>query len=203
MTQPSTTPTHATVIDIGSATVHLLAASWEPSSKTLTSLLEWSERPMLGAHVEETGSIPLAVIDRVAHQLRMLAHRAQTVAAPLYLLLATEAVRQAQNRDLACRIWRAAAGLDVTIITPTEEAVLALLGAQRGMPAGNLLFADSGGGSTQVVFQCNGRMTLISTLPIGASSLTRSTLLHDPPTSEERAYATARVRQALASLPPP
>ena len=64
------------------------------------------------------------------------------------------------------------------------------------------LFADSGGGSTQVAAIAEGAVAWQRSLPIGASSLTARYLPSDPPAPPELDAADRAIRQALATLPP-
>ncbi|MCL4544553.1 MAG: hypothetical protein M1118_08145 [Chloroflexi bacterium] len=200
MATQQSSPPPAAVIDIGSATVHLLATAWEPNGKLLP-IAEASERPLLGSAISATGELPAAVVALVASQLQELVKLAHQHGCKTIIVVATEAVRSARNAGSASATWEAATGIPVTILTPAEETALAVAGALGAYPQSGMLFADSGGGSTQVAVVAQGAITYQATLPLGAATLTERYFLHDPPEEGEWAAARAAVAERLVPLP--
>lgn len=68
---------------------------------------------------------------------------------------ATEAVRRAADGAEFCAAVKAATGLTVTVISPEEEARLALVGATK--PSGAVTVCDLGGGSMELICSADGK----------------------------------------------
>lgn len=187
------------VVDVGSATVHLLVARLHPNG-ALQPLHDESATLQLGARAAN-GQIPPDAAADVLAALARYALVAQRLGATQLLVVATQAVRASANGATMAQEWSAAIGAPVAILTAAEETRLSLLGAFEGVLPASALFADSGGASTQAAVLAAGRVAWQQSLPIGASSLTGAFLAHDPPTDDEAARAAAAVDAALAALP--
>ena len=188
-------------LDIGSSTVHLLIARLTEDG-TLIRYHEDSVRPLLGARRGPDGAIPVDAADDVAVALRRFRDVAHQFGVQRLLVVATEAVRSAPNSTALIQRWQDAVGQPIIVLAATQETRLALLGAYAGRLPVDGLFADSGGGSTQVAAIAEGAVAWQRSLPIGASSLTARYLPSDPPAPPELDAADRAIRQALATLPP-
>lgn len=81
-------------------------------------------------------------------------------------IFATEAVRRARDGALFCEKVKAAVGLSVTVLSPEDEARLALLGAKK--PRGAVSVCDLGGGSMELISSQNGvDPEYVKSLPLG------------------------------------
>jgi exopolyphosphatase/guanosine-5'-triphosphate,3'-diphosphate pyrophosphatase len=170
-------------IDLGTNNCRMLVGT--PSGAGFQVLDSFSRVVRLGEGLYETGRLSPVAMDRAIASLRICADRARRWAdgaAGGYIKLraiATEACRQAENGAEFIAAARAATGLNLEIITPREEAELAVescasLICNSGRRA--LLF-DIGGGSTEIAWvrvNCDGSAPeLIGyiSLPIGVVTL--------------------------------
>lgn len=81
-------------------------------------------------------------------------------------VFATEAVRRATDGAEFCAAVKAATGLTVTVISPEEEARLALAGATK--PSGAVTVCDLGGGSMELISSADGKtVEYAKSLPLG------------------------------------
>ena len=81
-------------------------------------------------------------------------------------VFATEAVRRATDGDEFCKKVKAQTGLTVNILSPEQEAELALRGATK--PAGEVTVCDLGGGSLEVISSRDGKTPdYVKSLPLG------------------------------------
>lgn len=176
-------------VDIGSNTVHVLVA--DVVRGRLEDVAHYVEMPELGAQVARTGSIGPRRVSAI-RALRSVIAKARAHGFELLIAGATEAVRQAADRQEFAREASAAIGTDLRIIAPHREAELSFLGvASRHAGRREWIMVDLGGASTEVVIGDNRKMVRSVTLPIGSGVLA-STYFSDPPKPEER----ARMRKA-------
>lgn len=176
-------------VDIGSNTVHSLVA--DVVRGKLEDVAHYVEEPELGPYVARTGAIGSR--SKVAIQaLRSVVERARSHDVAVLIAGATQAVRQATDRDAFVRDASRAIGVPVHVIPAQREAELSFLGvASRHAVRRDWAMVDLGGGSTEIVIGRGQAMVLSATLPIGSGVLA-STYLSDPPKPEER----ARLRKA-------
>lgn len=118
-------------------------------------------------------------------------------------VVGTAALRAAEDPDALCAAVRAAAGTDVEILTPQEEARLAFRGATgtllspHALP-GEVAVVDVGGGSTEVaVGEPPGAVRWWRSVPLGSAALTAAHVRTDPPAWAEIDAMRAAAAEAL------
>ncbi len=114
--------------------------------------------------------------------------------------VATATLRAARNADEFVKRARSEAGIEIEIISGDEEARLAFLGVIEGMgaPAGEVVCADVGGGSTELVLGRDGRIVHTASVPVGALVVTRQWLGADPVPLDNVALARREIAAMLA-----
>ncbi len=162
-------------LDLGTNNCRLLVAM--PDNQGFRVVDAFSRIVRLGEGLERDGCLAEAAIERTIGALRICA--AKIAKKPIAGLrnVATEACRRAANgNDFLARV-RAETGLAFDIISPREEAQLALTGCAPLLVADRpfgLVF-DIGGGSTEIMWvaQDDGGVQLIDSLsiPLGVVSL--------------------------------
>lgn len=112
--------------------------------------------------------------------------------------VATATLRAARNADEFVKRARAETGIEIDIISGDDEARLAFLGVIEGMgaPAGEVICADVGGGSTELVLGRDGRILHTASVPVGALVVTKQWLGADPVPLEN----VARARREIAAM---
>ncbi|HKB32752.1 MAG TPA: hypothetical protein VKF16_02705 [Candidatus Dormibacteraeota bacterium] len=185
-------------VDIGSNTVHSLVA--DVVRGKLEDVAHYVEEPELGPYVARTGAIGSR--SKVAIQaLRSVVERARSHSFDVLIAGATQAVRQATDRDAFVREAGRAIGVPVHVIPAQREAELSFLGvASRHAVRREWAMVDLGGGSTEVVIGQGQAMVRSTTLPIGSGVLA-STYLSDPPRPEERARLRRAALRELTQAP--
>jgi len=170
-------------IDLGTNNCRMLVGA--PAGAGFQVLDSFSRVVRLGEGLYESGQLSAKAMERALASLRICAQRARrwsrdSGTAPIVLrAIATEACRQAENGAEFIALARAETGLPLEIISPREEAELAVescapLICRAGRRA--LLF-DIGGGSTEIAWvriNCDGAAPeLIGylSLPIGVVTL--------------------------------
>jgi len=185
-------------VDIGSNTVHSLVA--DVVRGKLEDVAHYVEEPELGLYVARTGAIGSR--SKVALQaLRSVVERARSHGIDVLIAGATQAVRQATDRDAFVREASRAIGVPVHVIPGQREAELSFLGvASRHAVRRDWAMVDLGGGSTEVVIGRGQAMVRSATLPIGSGVLA-GTYLSDPPKPEERARLRRAALRELTQAP--
>jgi exopolyphosphatase/guanosine-5'-triphosphate,3'-diphosphate pyrophosphatase len=158
-------------IDVGSNTILLLIADYDPSAG-LTVVEEQEDQPRLGAGLAAAGRLSQDAMERALQSLTRMrdvcrARRVERLAA-----VATAAVREAENGDQFLDRVRALE-IPLRVISDKTEAELSYRSAAYHFPsAGRMLVADIGGGSLELIGTVDGRIELTDSLPLGAVRLT-------------------------------
>ena len=177
------------VIDVGSNTIHLLVCEVEDGVVLPVTAEKVSLR--LGSGMDETGMIEEARIHVAVEAIKLFARLATLNGASETTVLATSAVREAENGPALVEEVREKAELEMRLISGEEEAVLGFRGAISALDPGfpreaPVLVVDLGGGSTQLILGDIevGPEKQVS-LPLGSNRLTERYVEHDPPEPEE------------------
>ena len=185
-------------VDVGSNTVHALVA--DVVRGRLADVAHYVEMPELGAQVARTGAIgPRA--KTAIRALRSVVALARTHNYEVLIAGATQAVRQASDREAFAREAGNAIGTPLRIISAHREAELSFLGvASNHAGRREWLMVDLGGASTEIAVGNARKMVRSATLTIGSGVLS-STHFSDPPKPEERARMRRAALRELAQAP--
>jgi exopolyphosphatase/guanosine-5'-triphosphate,3'-diphosphate pyrophosphatase len=197
-------------IDIGTLTLRLLIAKIDQHSK-LEELAAERRIVRLGQGLQASGRLQAAAMSRVIDLLREWVPIIQHAGAQRVRAVATSAVREAANRGEFLDEVKRSTGLEVEVLSGAEEARLALLGIQLGLPPGieRFLALDIGGGSTEFIkVSPKESQTPVSSRPQavtisideGVVRLTDDLLKSDPPSPVEVEAARSRIRAHLKTV---
>ena len=126
-----------------------------------------------------------------------------------FSVVATSAVRDAQNRDEFLDLVKREAHVQIEIISGEEEARRTMLGIRSDLPddVTDLLALDIGGGSTELILHRLGQPIVARSMDIGVVRLSERILYGDPPTLEEVRQACEWIRNeteaAIEGMPLP
>ncbi|MEM9287340.1 MAG: Ppx/GppA phosphatase family protein [Pseudomonadota bacterium] len=144
------TPTFS-ALDLGTNNCRLLIA--KPQGDSFRVIDAFSRVVRLGEGVVETGRLSKGAISRTIEALKVCANKISRRRVALSRHVATQACRVAENCSEFVERVHDETGLALDIISPAEEARLAVLGCQtllRRRAADAIVF-DIGGGSTEVI----------------------------------------------------
>lgn len=138
-------------IDLGTNNCRLLVA--RPAADGFTVIDAFSRIVRLGEGLSKTGRLSDAAIDRAVAALAICGDKLRRRHVSLSRSVATEACRRAANGRHFVRRVREETGIALDIISPEEEARLAVLGCHILLEPGDgpALIFDIGGGSTELV----------------------------------------------------
>ena len=185
MTDPSRTKRLAGV-DIGTLTCRLLIADLLPGGQ-LREVRSDRRILRLGEGVDQTKQLSVTAMDRVLQCLKEWREIIDASHVDAAAVVATSAVRDAENRDEFLNRVKREAGFDVELISGEEEARRTMLGIRSGLPicVTDVLALDIGGGSTEFILDRPSQKPIVQSIDIGVVRLCERLLHHDPPTGEE------------------
>ncbi|MFT4260191.1 Ppx/GppA phosphatase family protein [Microbacterium sp.] len=199
------------VIDIGSNTVHMLAADVRPGGRPLATT---SDRTVLRLmrYLTPEGAISEEGVRTLEDAVARARAVAESENVDALLATATSAVREAANGPEAIDRIEALLGQPLQVLDGETEAELTFLAVRRwfGWSAGRLLLLDIGGGSLEIAAGGDEVPDAAASVPLGAGRMTVEFLPHDPPGEVDverlRAHASsvlAQVSPAFDALPRP
>jgi hypothetical protein len=197
-------PPIAAAIDIGSNSIKMTIGRQIPGDGF--EQIDWSSEVVrLGQGIDETGRLSDDRVEAAILTLARFAEHARALGAQEILAVATEATRAAENGTIFLDRVRHETGIDVRIVDGLEEAALTFRGLTTTTDvSGNVVVADIGGGSTELIVAADGCMISSLSIPLGSGRLTERQIQSDPPTLEElwnsEQAAEAAVQSAAKAL---
>jgi exopolyphosphatase / guanosine-5'-triphosphate,3'-diphosphate pyrophosphatase len=187
------------VVDVGSNTIHLLVGEVDGGAVLPVTGEKVSAR--LGAGVEKTGRIAEERLSLAADAIALFARISALNGVSEPVILATSAVRDAENGlELTERV-RELTDLKMRLISGEEEAALGFRGAVSAVGTsweGPVLVVDLGGGSAQLIVgeASSGPLMQVS-LPLGSNRTTERFVDNDPPKKKELRALDAHVKEMV------
>ncbi len=206
MTDRGRPPLRLAALDIGSLTVRLAVAEITVPPAGWKIIHRRRFITHLGADLERTGRLSAAALNRTLDAVAADAAACAAYQVAHVRAVATQAVRRADNRALLLAQIKDRTGMDVQIISPTEEAALTLQGVLSVLDPAvaalrPLVVFDLGGGSTEFAVFTGAPEPALASLPLGALSLTQVWLPDDPPPAAALAALRTAVTRELEGLP--
>ena len=178
-------------IDQGTNTTRLLVADIDDGQ--LREVVRRTEITRLGEGVDERRRLLPLPVARVRNCLTAYRREAERLGAERTLLVATSAVRDAENGEAFLGEIEGSYGFSTRLLTGDEEAALMLRGVGTIEPG--TLVLDIGGGSTELVM-----LDSRASIDVGSVRLTERFLRSDPPTDDELEACAQHVRAQLPRL---
>ncbi|WP_286255919.1 Ppx/GppA phosphatase family protein [Streptomyces graminofaciens] len=193
------------VLDVGSNTVHLLVVDAHPGARPLPAHSHKVEL-RLAQLLDEAGAIGPQGVDKLIGVVHEALQAAEDKGVEEMLPFATSAVRDASNADEVLARVRDETGVQLQVLTGSEEARLTFLAVRRwfGWSAGKLLVLDIGGGSLEIAYGIDEEPDAAVSLPLGAGRLTAGWLPGDPPSADDvralRRHARAQIARTVGEF---
>lgn len=201
-------------LDLGTNNCRLLVA--KPDKKGFRVIDSFSRIVRLGEGLDQNGELSQAAMDRALEALSICAAKMKKRGVTLNRCVATEACRKAANGGEFIDRVREETGLELDIITPNEEAKLAVAGCWPlvDQSCDSALVFDIGGGSTELIWldlapnQSNEAPVTIkawTSIPLGVISLAERFGGHDIPSDVYRTmvdYVTPHLVRFAEELGP-
>jgi exopolyphosphatase / guanosine-5'-triphosphate,3'-diphosphate pyrophosphatase len=190
------------VLDIGSNTVHLLLVDAHPGGQPVPFASH--KRPLsLVQFLDEEGNINEAGQDELIEFILEAWEFAARHKAEDLLAFCTSAIREATNGPAVLARVKRETTVTLQELAGSEEASMTFFAVRRwyGWGAGCILNLDIGGGSFEMAMGNDELPEVATSVPLGASRLTRDWLHDDPPSAksvkELRAYIRSTMEPAV------
>ena len=187
-------------LDLGTNTTRLLVADVDDGD--LHEVVRRTVITRLGEGVDRRRILLPAALARVRNALVDFRREAAELGAERALLVATSAVRDAENGAAFLGEIEWSYGFTTRMLDGRGEAELAFRGvATGGLAQGRTLVIDVGGGSTELVLGAAAGVEQALSIDIGSVRLTERFLPSDPPTAAELAAVREHAAAALPRWP--
>lgn len=185
-TMTTTTPDHVSpqrlaAIDIGTNSIRcIVVEATAPGSFRV--LDDEKAQARLGEGLTESGTLSAAAMERAIDALQRMTRICAGLGAEIAAVVATSAVRRAENRAEFLHQVKAQTGLDIEVISGEEEGELATLSVHHNFAMQRQPFAivDIGGGSVEIITATGHHTESVVSLDLGAIFLTETCLKKDP-----------------------
>ncbi len=192
------------VLDVGSNTVHLLVVDAGPGGRPIPHQSHKVTMRLMRYLVD--GAISDEGQEALIGAIRECVEVAESVGLEQLLVVATSAVREAENGEAVIARIEAETGVELDILSGEDEARLTFLAVRRwfGWAAGRILLLDIGGGSLEIAVGADEEPQVALSVPLGAGRSTVSFLTDDPPTAAQqralRTYAKAVLDDVVGTV---
>jgi exopolyphosphatase / guanosine-5'-triphosphate,3'-diphosphate pyrophosphatase len=185
--------TAVAAIDCGTNSTRLLVSDADGGE-----LIRLMRITRLGQGVDRENRLAPEAIARTADVLQEFRRSMDDLGVDRVRMVATSAVRDAENGADFIEAAGAAVGTAPEVLTGLEEGKLAYRGANADLSpfGGDTLVVDIGGGSTEITLGREGSVSSVS-LQLGCVRLTERFLTSDPPTPDEVAATRIAIGDAL------
>ncbi len=158
------------VVDLGSNSVRLVI--YEGEARNPVQIFNEKAVIRLAKGMTKTGRLDEAALHQTETVLRRYAAIARAMDASPFDVLATSAVRDAENgTEFVKLMTKRLPEMRINILSGEQEATLSAEGVLCGIPAADGVLADLGGGSLELVRLDAGRVGQAATLPVGVIRL--------------------------------
>lgn len=194
-------PRRSAFFDIGTNTILCVIAEIRDTGR-FRVLQEMAEITRLGQGVDNTARISPEGEQRSLAVLKRYREQCANLGVVEFIAVGTSALRDAHNSAEVCARFREETGLDIRVISGTEEAAYSFLAVQRGfsLPAERILVIDIGGGSTEFIAGGPSGMSRAVSIDMGSVRLTERYLHSDPVRSDEVARMISAIDRELGGL---
>ena len=187
------------IIDLGSNTTRLVIYEYEPE-KWFNLTDEVREVVRLREGMGNTNVLRGGAIDRGLHALRMFRALCDALKVMDVTVVATSAVRDAENRTSFLARAEADTGWRLRLLSGQEEGYYGALGGINSTGLREGFVVDLGGGSAQVIEVRSGKPGRGVSMPLGALRLTELFLSSELVTGEQVQALQDFVRKQLEPL---
>lgn len=192
-------------IDVGTNTAHLLLSAVTEDGDALPMHSE-TRFVRLGQGIDASGVIHSDALERLRQTLTEFSDIAREAGASNVIVAGTSASRDASDPDELVRFVKRETGLDYTIVSGEEEALLTSMGALSCVErsTGSAVIVDIGGGSTELTYVDRAAQLSIPhsvSLDVGSVRITERCFSKLPPGADEVTKAIEVVNQALNTVP--
>jgi len=189
-------------IDIGSNSIRQIVADVSTAG-SIRIIDEMKAAPRLGAGLSRTGRLSAGSMRYALEAVQRMTTLARQLGAVRIHVVATSAVREAENRRDFLDLVREETGLKVRLLTGEDEARLSFRSALAHFDLGvrRAVVMDIGGGSLELAMSADGLVERLESFPFGALRLTEE-FLGERPKPKQLRKLRATVRDGIRRVLP-
>lgn len=193
-------PSVIAAFDIGSNSIKMTVARRKNGG--IEEIAKRSETARLGQGVDASGELAGDRMAAALDALERFVKVAREAGAGRLIGVATEATRTARNGQAFLDRVRDQTGIELTAISGEREAELTFLGLDGVIDlTGDVVVADIGGGSTEVIAAKDRAVRWSASFPLGSGRLTERLVANDPPTRTELDRCRQEAQRQLGAAP--
>jgi exopolyphosphatase/guanosine-5'-triphosphate,3'-diphosphate pyrophosphatase len=172
------------LLDIGSNSIHMILTEIQPDF-SYKFLDRFKDVTRLGEETFKSGQFSPATLAKGTEVVKNFVTLARNRGFTRIEAVATSAVREASNGGELIEAIGRQTGIRIRVVTGQEEARLIYLGVRQSMDFGdrNMLIADVGGGSVELVVGNRNKLLHAASLKLGAIRLKDLYLRQDTPSA--------------------
>ena len=172
------------LLDIGSNSIHMILTEIQPDF-SYKILDRFKDVTRLGEETFKAGRFSPDAIEKGTDVVKNFVALARNRGFTRIEAVATSAVREAANGGHFIETIGHQTGIRIRVVTGLEEARLIYLGVRQSMDFGdrNVLIADVGGGSVELIVGSQKKLLHAASLKLGAIRLKDLYLKHDTPSA--------------------
>ena len=182
-------------IDIGTNTLLLLIGEVQADG-SLSIVHDEHSIARLGEGVHASKCINEKAIERASDILHRYRHLCESFQVEKISIVATSAMRDADNAEYVCSILSSIIQSPISIISGKEEAYLSYIGSKESF--NNPTIIDIGGGSTEIIMMNDDHTIQSISLNIGAVRFTEKYFSSYPPSTDSIQEAISEINTALS-----
>ncbi len=203
MTEPIAPRERIGAIDVGSNSIRLVIAEYDPDTG-FRVIDEIKDQPRLAFGVAATGLLSTSARARAFAALKRMKEIADRRGVTRLVAVATSAMREARNGQSFARRVRHELGIPLEIIDAQREARLSWRSVAHHFRLENdrTIVADIGGGSLELIGAVDGLVEITTSLPLGAVRVTEEYLPGHRDQRTEVASLRRRIRPQLRKALP-
>jgi exopolyphosphatase/guanosine-5'-triphosphate,3'-diphosphate pyrophosphatase len=189
-------------IDIGSNSIRQIVAD-VTATGSIRIIDEMKAAPRLGAGLSHSGRLSAGSMRHALEAVQRMTTLARQLGAARIHVVATSAVREAENRRDFLDLVREETGLKVRLLTGEDEARLSFRSALAHFDLGvrRAVVVDIGGGSLELAMSADGLVERLESFPFGALRLTEE-FLGDRPKPKHLKRLRETVRDGIRGVLP-
>ena len=187
------------VIDLGSNSVRMTVAAVENGSYSVVRNSSVYVRLSEGL-TDDSNTLKPEPVLRTVNALKRFSDESGALKVDEIYVIATEAVRRADNNEWFCELVKGFTGLEITVLSGEEEALYDCVSISNETGLSDFTVIDTGGGSTEIALFKDGYLKRFVSMPWGAVTLTSMFSRSESMSLHEFGRAAEYVADGISSI---
>lgn len=185
-------------IDIGTNTILMLIAEYDPGNNSIKPIRNFIKIPRIGDKVAATREISPEKTKELIRIISDYACEARAENCGVILASGTNALRLAENSPDIIKEVFSVTGVNISIISPSDEALFSYLGAIGENNGKSKTVIDIGGGSTEIICGTGVNIEAVQSFQLGVVVLKEKFFSKFPATDSHLLSARAFIGEVIS-----